>query len=380
MTKEHQELPINLNHTIHVYLHHFFSVSIILARDCFKPWYYQNYTNIFSYVLGESFNDYAFFDFLPPGYWDVLHQSYLPNNLIKEQTNIVDFITKMIDENWYVSIDLDEYYLPIKPSYQKYRYIHPMMIYGYNNRKREFLCIGIGRKNAEGTIDLPLFGKYSISYDELEAAYAGTMDLINSNPNLSPTFGEVIMLLKLKDWSPQKKGQKYNESEPDNYLSFFNCMQFAEDLKDYIHGNCGHHTPFEFHYKLDTLQGSSVKYGVDVLDVMIEYLSIYFENRSDSIFYPSQHIHLLFEHKRAIYERLYIVVGILGFEEKLLKMTDEYKKIVNSMNAIRFKYIKYQGQRSAESAKYIIEGIKKLKEREITLLDEIGDIIMKYPF
>lgn len=368
MNTQHTELPINLQHNIYVYLHHFFRVSITLSNDYFRPWYYQNYTNLFAFAKTNLFTDYTFFDFCPPSFWDVLYESDCSLRFLKEQKDIFSLIKSSIQEKQYVSIDLDEYYLPIKQAYQKYRLIHPMLIYGYDEKEKELLCIGSGKQDAEDT-GVGFLGKYKISYSAFEKAYTSVMDLASSMTTFSFTFGQPVVFFTLKDWSPGGITSEDTKNAAERSLSFFDTACFVEDLQHYIQGTWRAQAPFEMHYKLSASQGSRLVYGTHVLDMIIEYLSFYLLERKDTVLYPF--IHLIYEHKKSVYERLIVASKMMGMSKELTDGINEYKKLVNLANGIRFKYLSYHQERSMKDAKELIDKIKILKENEMLLVSSI---------
>jgi hypothetical protein len=367
MNAERLELPLNTQHDICVYLHHFFSASIILSNECFRPWYYQNYTNLFTFVETD-FNGLVGFDFCPPSCWDIISQSYISLQLLKEQEDIFSFIRNRIREKRYISLDLDEYHLPMKHAYQQYRFTHPMLIYGYDDKENELLCIGSGKQDTHDA-GVGFFGKYRIAYDTFEKAYTSMIDLASSMPKFPFTFGDPIALFKLKGWSPSGTISEKAENEGDTYLSLFNATCFVEDLQHYIKGTHRVSAPFEMHYKLHASQGSTLVYGTNALDKIIDYLSFHLLERKETVPYPF--LHLIFEHKKSIYERLIVFTKVMASDEKMPAFINEYKKLVNLANAIRFKYISYHQQRLMKDAIELIDKIKILKKKETQLLEEI---------
>jgi hypothetical protein len=245
------------------------------------------------------------------------------------------------------------------------------MIYGYDSSKMEFLCIanGIGSKGKNMNIGVPVLGKYILSYEALKAAYAGMQHVVNSNANFTPTFGEITVLFKLKDIS---------FPEPDSYLSLFDGAHFVEDLRNYVLGKPGYQSPLLFRQKLGTLKNARLTYGIDVLDQLIEYISAPRKRNRDNILYS--YICLVSEHKKAIYERLKILLELYDEAGKWSKFL-EYKKIANKTEMLKFRCFKYIKQNNQENTMSLINGIKEIKNDELKLLnvilEDVGSLFPK---
>lgn len=113
-----------------------------------------------------------------------------------EKQNIIKELLKQIDDNRYIYIKLDDYYLPNKSSYMKYQYFHINLIYGYDLTRQEFLSIGYDNKN--------IYTKISIPFLELEQSYEPTMtnEIECFKPDYTKVFNFTIdnLVLELKDF------------------------------------------------------------------------------------------------------------------------------------------------------------------------------------
>ena len=349
-------LPLSVNQDIRTDLHHFFPLSIILARPDFHPWYYQNYVQIyarpFAYTANSGLTSQELFvDFvMPGGFQEILDQSFFSHTYI---TDIIDFIATNLDGNVHVSVDLDDFYLPVKQQYQYHHFVHPTLIYGYDHEKREFLCMGLAKKNA--------FKQYTMSYDDFLAAYTSMIELVNSsNRDFGPTFSSTIVTYKPKrtllDWSHE------NDYFDLRLQKLFSLDRFITDLRDYLSAS-------ECRYNTYLMKGyMTVKYGSDVYDEIVAYLGA---GNDDKSYYGSLNaIHLLYEHKKSLYIRLKYIAKIYGMQDTLEILIANYKKIIDSSEKTRFVYMKKHFMGKGDIVD-VIQSILAMKEEEIPVLEAV---------
>ncbi len=362
MANIRRALPLSANQDIRTYLHHFFPLSIVLATLDFHPWYYQNYVHIYARPFLRTANSglmskELFIDFvMPSGFQEILDQSFFSHTYI---TDIIDFIATNLDGNVYVSVDLNEFYLPVKQQYQHHHFVHPTLIYGYDHEKRELLCMGIDKKNA--------FKHYMVSYDDFVAAYGSMVQLVNSsNTDFGPTFSSTVVTYKPKrtllDWSHDNE---YFDLRPQK---LFSLDRFIMDLRDYLSAS-------ESRYNTYLMKGyATVKYGSDVYDELAAYLA---EGNDDQSYYKSLNsIHLLYEHKKSFSIRLKYIADIYDMQEALEILVANYKKVISRLEKIRFVYMKklFTGRGDIVD---VVQGILAAKEEEIPMLEEVYEQLIK---
>lgn len=148
------------------YPQHAFYLSIISEnKDC-QPWIYSNYTNLF---LSALENDEFFLDFFvqtPEHHfnpWFKDSQRLHRDLILKSIPSLISFIKDQIDSNYYVYTHVDEYYIPNTNSYQKRRFAHAVMIYGYDDSTQVFQLAGF--------LDNRSYSQTTVSYDEFKKAF-----------------------------------------------------------------------------------------------------------------------------------------------------------------------------------------------------------------
>ena len=103
-------------------------------------------------------------------------------------SNILEFLCKSIDHKYYIRIALDNFYISANEKvYRKKHHLHPLFLYGYDDKKKMFM--------AGEFFNQRKFGYYSIPFDEVEKAY-----YYSEYPkDETEEYLENIILLKLDD-------------------------------------------------------------------------------------------------------------------------------------------------------------------------------------
>ena len=157
--KEANKLKIKVQRDITTYLHRSLPLCAILACEDYYPWYYQHYLQIFSIKYGNGF---CRAEFLEPknNFSEVFDETYIPFSEMESSQSIIEFITDKIDLGYYVTVYVDEYHLPGKSSYNTSHFVHPSLIYGYDNKDKKLMAIGF---DAEGIFRELTFDYYSFT-------------------------------------------------------------------------------------------------------------------------------------------------------------------------------------------------------------------------
>ncbi|GGH47291.1 hypothetical protein GCM10008014_10490 [Paenibacillus silvae] len=148
------------------YPQHAFYLSIISDNKSCQPWIYSNYTNMF---LSELKNNELFLDFFvqtPEHHfnpWFKDSQRIHRDLILRSIPNLISFIKDQINSNYYVLTHVDEYFIPNTSSYQKTRFAHAVMIYGYDDSTQEFQLAGF--------LDNSNYSQTTVSYTELKKAF-----------------------------------------------------------------------------------------------------------------------------------------------------------------------------------------------------------------
>lgn len=139
-------------------------------------WKYMNYIQLFynvNDIYGKMWLDYYFFpkkniDYGFQSACHFLNTEYLE---MKEITDLFgdinDFIHWSIDHYYYVSICLDEFYIPDRLYYQSKHYLHYNLIYGYDDENKRYALMGYKDKLIASEIPMQLLKQAVLSNSEV---------------------------------------------------------------------------------------------------------------------------------------------------------------------------------------------------------------------
>lgn len=358
--KESNKLKIKVQRDITTYLHRSLPLCAILAYEENYPWYYQHYLQIFSVKYSNGF---CRAEFLEPknNFSEIFHETYIPFSEMENSPSIIEFIVNKIDLGYYVTVYVDEYHLPEKASYNKSHFVHPSLIYGYDNKEKKLMSIGF---DADG-----IFREITFDYNSFAGAYE---DGKQHYKEFAPWAEmEAIQLLK-----PKKLDKKYNFIEE----------KFMDEIGCYLKSAGANESRVNNLISPEELQSiSDIKYGMDVYDVVLEALQTLSPNM---ITIDYRTLHLLYEHKKCIYDRLRYVAESRKVDIGVL--LDEYSSLVAGLNTVRLKFFDLEHmfttgigledvsqQELMERVMEMIGTIMAAKSRESDLLGNIYKILQE---
>ncbi len=299
------ELQVVLQKDITTFLHRSLPLCMVLAFEKYKPWFYSNFIQIFSFTNDKGNVE---LNFLEPRDCcsEIVDMICLGFPMLTHVDNILDYIIKNINMGYYLIINVDENYLPNKLSYNRGHFIHPSLIYGYDNEKKQLKAIGFNQN---------IFQEITFDYAQFNEAYEnGKLYYQYSAPW---TEWSAIQLLRPK---------KFEKEYP------FNHERFIKELKNYTLSIGDSIRLYSFEYYED-----QVEYGLNVYDVFIQSMEDLLQGKITSDY---RAIHLLCEHKKCIYDRIEYVISRYNLEGEIVAQHEEYKKVVNQSDIIRIKVLK----------------------------------------
>ncbi len=328
-----KELPIGMPR-ITCALHHAYPLSILAISDDYLPWFYSHYIQMeFQTDEKQKFNFYRYPKYhMAVSPW--LQTQIVHHNVIrKAYKKIVDFVIDAIDEDLYVQMDVDEFYIPNKALYHSRHYTRELLIYGYDAPNQTLTILGFDAKGNYTSSEVPFFN--------FEQAH------INS--------------ISRNEQDCRVRMFKYL----DNAYYEFELEVVLEQLQDYL-------------YAVNTSKRfrsfSRVKnyaYGLATYRVIQNYLSFFAKNASDInrlIF------HTLWEHKQCMQERLHFLEqhGFLSSSHALSMAYAGVKKETEKLRAMSFKYVL---TKDAAILGRMIELINIIALEEEAILDRVCDAL-----
>ena len=342
-----KELDIVLQNEITTYLFRALPLCIILAKNNLSPWYYQHFTQICSqinsdgYVMLDYAEGYTFYE-------EVLTYNIMGIKLLTEIPDINSFLVEKINNNQYIMICLDEFYLSQKSSFQKTHFVHESLIYAYDDGRKQFKGIGFNKQ---------------MSFIKLEFAYTEVLKAFTSALENYQEFAPYLVEKGIQLFCPRIEN-KY----------CFDINTFIRDLYNFIHS-------IGDNYQINHVMTPTgvyepepseflVKYGFDVYDDVITCLNALLEGKE---LFDYRGFHLIEEHSRGILRRLDYLGSKYDFSDEFKKLTQEYLNVCEMFfeaktNFFRLEHLKKEDQDKYKIISEIISIINLSKKRSKTLL------------
>lgn len=306
---------------IKVYSNYAYVLSVLLNNEDALNWFYSNFiqvkyirdTNknqpfIFNYSLGNLTKYFYNLPFLEV-------RSLARDFLLKVCDDIVGFLIKSLENNYYIMIIADEYYLPPRTSYNIQHYQHLIMLNGFDMEKKCFYSVGFNNgKYEEAIID---FG------DMCKAVSSGQ----GNNKNVRD---DLCMLYKIQD----REKLEYPQ-EGYNYFPYkFNLKLVKRSLQEYLYSEYSDEH-FDYFYEVS----KNAEYGISYYEAMIEYVQKYIRRIYEGKVYEVA-FHGMMEHKKVMVQRLEYMYE-QGHVSNIDKEIEIYKALAVRAEMIRNQVLKF---------------------------------------
>lgn len=326
-----REKKLPIKYPIITSLPAFANTTAILStrEDVFLPWFCHNHVQLVAWESPEIYTQFYTPVFREYYRLFVLHH-YDKKVLVKWCDDIVQFIIDAIDEENYVYLSIDTYYISAYKNFGKKHAPHDMLIYGYNQKKKMFYIAD--------------FFNSTYSFSE------GTFKSIN-DAFLSPySDGEWFKGVQLLKFNEQKSEFKFDL----NYL--------IKQLNEYLN-----ETKSSICYKLIEEPGKdSDAWGIGVYRLLIKHIN---ENK-EFVFSLIRSLHLLCDHKEVILRSLEFLDS-----QKYITRFDihdkAYKEIKQLCLILRNLCIKYSISEKTKNIQKTIELIGKIENKERIAVQEL---------
>lgn len=288
-----------------VYRNYAFPLSILSANGFVNDWILHHFINLYL-MRGEG--SYIWFDFLEQNDFcsDKLSYSYIDIDNIARH-DIIELIKSTLISNKYVILFLDEYYIESTINVNKEHAFEESLIYGFDDEKKVFFSLGFN--------DRWLFGKMQYSYDEVINAHNS---LIKHKAEELPVYVKWYTFTKIE---------------------LINGVSEEDHLKEIIFEITNYNNSTEQVKKLRsetiTERGEKAVYGIKCYEEIVKSLYIMLDSIIQTDY---RHIHLLFEHKKLMIDKLSYISDKLKLDEK--KYVDEYNLVLKKVQLAKLLYLK----------------------------------------
>ena len=313
-----------------------FSLSVLAINEAYLSWFYSQHIQLyFSKVhIQKGIPKIDFYR--PPNNrlfpTPLLETRWLDRDLISiVNEDIVQFVVKYIDKNYYVQLYLNEFYIPDRSSYNKKKNIHETLIHGYDLYDETFSIVGYNK-----------MGQYvssKLKFSDFKEAYMK----IDYSPNHMAKIG----LLKYIN----------------NRHYEFDINLVSEQLQDYIESN---NTSERFRMLYKPEDGI---YGMKTYRYLIHCLLEQKNNPDIRL------LHILWEHKKCMLNRL-IYMEDKGYLDPFKELSTTYAKIEEEAANLRLVMLRVtlgfkKENEIGTSIKYAKTKLEELANKEKNILERV---------
>jgi len=203
--------------SIHTFSHNIVLLTILETSSLTEPWILSHYTNLFFTRKGNTGDFFSAYD----GDWQYFEHKTCPwirylrydRNLLRDHCDIINLCKSMINNDTYVYVCVDEYYISNYTSGNgKSHFLHPVFIYGYDDEEQMFY---VADHFSNG-----VFSSQKIRISEFQTAYNSEFQ--------EQDFLEGIVGMQLRKSSACFHIQNVPE------MFELNISKIIEDIKSYL--------------------------------------------------------------------------------------------------------------------------------------------------
>nr|WP_154960795.1 hypothetical protein [Paenibacillus xylanexedens] len=316
--------------------------SVIAKDESYLPWYYSNFISIGINTCDDTlyFTDhFSFFEYgegLTSCPWLEVYKPPHKTIYYHYSHDIQKVLTSYLDNNKYIWIHLDQFYIPLSEHYKKVHKEHSVLVYGYDDTTNIFYIAD--------SLDNGKFTKTKLSYQELKSAWES--DICEHFRRLFRVISRKSGEYTLNTEHLKNQIEDYLSSKSINSGIYWDQIpvdgphSYVQNRKFWIFGQ------EVYNYILNLFQESS---GDQSLDLRIPYL--------------------LLEHKKCMLER----IQYLNLENH--NIYSEYKEIVNHSLTFLNLSIKYNILTSESTLNRIEARIKEIVSSEKIILRKLLELL-----
>jgi hypothetical protein len=348
-------------------------LSILSVKDYYLPWFYCNYihmclnpnyffpdsVHLYNYRPGLSYQFRAkrpnhdflktyglCLEFFP--YYQALSNPFLDYEFLsweifnKMGIDIVPYVIKHIQCEYYFFGYVDEYYINDRVCYHKYHNPHDLFIYGYDDQKQIFYTMGY---NSSG-----FYSSQEVSYADFSKAFAH-----NKQNKYLFYWTDKIHFLHRNDDS-------IYEMDSDFIFASLKSYMLGENVSDCHKASCNSIPKI---------------YDFDIYDKLIEYMPL-----SKTCYKDLRIPNLLYEHKKIMRMRFEYMLNNVELpgevKTQLTEAINQYAQMEKITLKIQSLMIKNDLTKGSENiTDKLIPYYKNLKEAEYESLNSLLDKVFK---
>jgi hypothetical protein len=330
------ELPLEIS-PINYFLRFSIPLSIACLNENAISWIYSAFIQFKCTKKKRSINIYSYhIPFLKKKL-----KCFITTNLFNEQ-KFLDKIINWLNNGYYLSFKIDQYYMPNRYSYRRNHYLHREYIIGYNLKKQEFIVIGYTN---DGHIQ-----KTKMSFEQLKNSIKFNLNkrlllvyLTKLKPNVEKKFDYVLLYHGIKNYYESKLSIIFRLKAQGSALLFRDVPIFK------CYGMDTHFYLKKAIYDISVGKESSRGILINVC--------AYWEIKK-----------LMVCRLEYMYKNNYF---LCSDNEKVLQLIDEFKFIENEFSVYKNLLLKYDIKNDVQIIKNILNRIEKTESIERNALKEL---------
>jgi len=321
-----KELFINDKNETHIdYL-----LSGILRQSRY-PWFYERYTNLC--IPKDSFFLIDFIDVVQMECDCFYHTKTIATlQEVENENELREIVIQFVNENYYIVIWIDEYFIPGTACFNSYHRIHPIFIYGYADQENSFIFLQ--SSPTKGTVKLVSdFGCLYTAFMSLQKMSTEVVDA-----SVFSIVGHAERKTSL-NWT-------------------FGLQRYLSGLRNYILSECKY---------------SEYIVGLNIYDCFINAI------QSDTkITFKS--VYTLYVHKEFMSDRFSYIANKYKLTDTCVECMKEYEGIIRLSRQAVFLNIKYSMKedlyegnfsKNIDFKKKMIQILEEVRDKETVLLNNI---------
>ncbi|GEM_PF-2817830 len=317
------------------YLHHAYALSINFAhQQQFLPYFYNNYISLRCYQDIAAYRSYDYFNFYNFTYYPCLTLEQMTADFISDylKEHVIDFLIRLIDQQFYALLYVDLYYISASRHYQTTHFTHDVFVHGYDNDERQLYLKGFLKNGS--------FGNYQVSYDDFIAA--------NANGHAHFSWQNYVNLFKFDNGDyPFDIG--YLKTQVRDYLQARNPQT---DTLPFIRPSGRFNQPTNF--------------GIATYDSMQEYFKLL---RSGELSNDIRPVQVIWEHKKIMLDRL-AYLHEQGYLQNL-SLHEQYKEVKHKAEMTRSLYLKFERRQDMALIDTMSQFMEEAKQLEVKVLEKL---------
>ncbi len=341
---------------IRSYLFHAYPLSILAQADTYLPWLYSTHIQLFNFP-GEELKFYThpfctrhevrhlYFSTCP--FLDV--QTVDRHLLGLATADIISWIVSCIDRGYYVQTDVDFFYLPNRPHYQRHHFIHEVLVSGYDTEERTLLLSGFDQQGGYAISRVP----FVVMERACSFTREGHMQQVSQAGRPLPAW----FLSSMED-RPRVFLYKYL---PDQWYTFDPCA-VAEQLADYLFA-----ADTAQRYRLLAAPREGGFWGRDVYVFLRRELE-------DPAAYRDISWRILWEHKTGMQARLQYMEA-RGYLDPAAQLGLRFGAIERKTRSLRLVLLRWKTHQRPDTLTRASEMLDALAAEEQPLLEHVLEIL-----